>query len=579
MVAILLSWIIISFLSFTFGDMLISIYNKVCKRDEQYNFIDISILGICAITALASISSIWLATNHFILFTYLIAGTFYWICRKRRLNFYLDSLKTSLRNFKIKDWIFIGLTVISILTYILWASFAYDPTYYHYQNIHWNEEYPAVYGLGNLEDRFGFNSSYLLLSAVFTFRFIFGEPIYGVLSVSFVWFVCWIIYELVKSNYELKRIILLVLFLIFYITNSSPINDSVADTSTDTIPSIFIFYLFARLILYPENLKKSYLLYIAVPVSLITFKLSSGVISLISLYILIMLIKEKEYKTVAFICVLSLFLLVPWLARNVIITGYLIYPLHEINLFSFDWKIPEDVAMQQRDHMKHYATLIFSKMISGKAFGETALLSLVVSLILFIYSIVVISPLVMIYKRIKKVSISKSLYLAFGTLLISTLAWIASAPDYRFACGILVSIAFLTLVLLFGTKERKLPKAGNLALLFFTVAMLGLSAKRTHNYYALLSTFEDREGVKPLSSILYTPYSSGDQAKRRKFFPAYIPHQMGEVTIFISTDPDGRCYDKLPAVPDDNILPTKFQPISKIEARGNSLRDGFRPKR
>lgn len=582
MLAIFLSWIIISFISFSLGDILLFAFNKICKKDEEYNFIDVCILGICFITALVSVSSIWLASNHWILFFFLTVSVLHWVLQRKRLGTYLELFRKSLAIFKSKDWIFLSLSITSILTYVLWASFAYDPTYYHYQNIHWNEEYPAVYGLGNLEDRFGFNSNYFLLSAVFTLRFIFGEPIYGVISVIFIWLVCWILFELIKSKYELKRIILLVLFLIFYITNSSSINDSVADTSTDTIPSIFIFYLFARLILYPDSLKKSYLLYIAVPVSLITFKLSSGVVSLISLYILFTLIKEKDYKTVFFTCVLSLLILIPWLVRNVIISGYLIYPIHEINIFSFDWQVPESVAVEQRGHMKYYALLIFNKMIKGRFFTEdpTFIFSAVIALILLIYSLVVLSPLAVVYRLMKKREINKNIYIAYGVLMASIVAWFVSAPDYRFACGSLISIAFFSLVLLFDNgKEKLLPKAGNIVLLFFTLIIMGLSVKRTHNHYALLSTFEDREGVKPLISVIYTPYSSDDQAKRRKFYPDYLPYKMNTISILISTDPSGRCYDKFPAVASDESEATKLQSIHSIEARGNSLRDGFRPKK
>lgn len=164
--------------------------------------------------------------------------------------------------------------------------------------------------------------------------------------------------------------------------------------------------------------------------------------------------------------------------------------------------------------------------------------------------------------------------------MVSILTWAFSAPDYRFACGSLVSIALLTLVLFIdNNKERCLAKAGNITLLLFTIAMIVLSAKRTHNFHAYLITFSDKEDTKALSSIINTPYSTVDQAKRCGFYPNYLPYKMDSVTVFVSSDLNGRCYDKFPAVASDEALTKKFQPISSIEVRGSSLQDGFRSKK
>jgi L-asparaginase II len=37
---------------------------------------------------------------------------------------------------------------------------------------------------------------------------------------------------------------------------------------------------------------------------------------------------------------LSAFILLPWLIRNIILSGYLIFPFEKIDIFAFDWKIP-----------------------------------------------------------------------------------------------------------------------------------------------------------------------------------------------------------------------------------------------
>ncbi len=57
-----------------------------------------------------------------------------------------------------------------------------------------------------------------------------------------------------------------------------------------------------------------------------------------------MLIKEKDWKGIAGFFGLGLTILLPYLIRNVLISGWLVYPFTFIDFFAVDWKIPREIA-------------------------------------------------------------------------------------------------------------------------------------------------------------------------------------------------------------------------------------------
>ena len=65
-----------------------------------------------------------------------------------------------------------------------------DTELYHGQAVRWMEEYSAVKGLGNIFRRSAYNSSFLCLQALFSFKFVFGQSIRNewFLLITYVWY-------------------------------------------------------------------------------------------------------------------------------------------------------------------------------------------------------------------------------------------------------------------------------------------------------------------------------------------------------------------------------------------------------
>ena len=59
---------------------------------------------------------------------------------------------------------------------------------------------------------------------------------------------------------------------------------------------------------------------------------------------LLQMIKEKRGREIVKFLLLGLFTIAPFLIRNVILSGWLVYPFTAIDLFDVDFKIPKGMA-------------------------------------------------------------------------------------------------------------------------------------------------------------------------------------------------------------------------------------------
>ncbi|MDU1892722.1 MAG: hypothetical protein E6767_18740 [Dysgonomonas sp.] len=539
-------------------------------RNEEYGYTDTFILGMCITTLLLSISSLFVASGTIALFLSLITCVIYWIIQRRHLLDIINRTKVSLSQLSAAQLIGFVIVFFSLGGVFLWTFGGADPSYYHYQAIRWYEEYPVIPGLANLEDRLGFNSNYMLISSIFTFRFLFDQPVYTLQALLATYMTGWVLYECIRSNYEVKRILLVLVWAAFIFNSLS----ALTDTSTDVIPNLIIFYLAAKIILYPHILSNKYLLFIWVPVAMVTFKLSVAFFALISLYSLYLGFKNKEVKAMVYIMVVTGLFILTWLIRNVILSGYLIYPLHEIDIFSFDWKIPVDVAIEQRRYIKEIGEVGIETVRENFKFGTYIFghyFMYGVSLLL-----VALSPLVVLFSFLKKKVESSVLYLLYFVLALGFLYWYFSAPDIRFAFGTVFAIIFLSGCMLISSARQKIyPKIGLFVFYFSVIFYLSLPIKRTYNYYyhkLRLCEKEIRDKSKPISSLWIEPYSYKDQFPAYNMGGSYSSFKLGEITIYKT---GFLPLDKIPCVSETDA---KIQPIDNLEVRGNRIEDGFKPK-
>lgn len=249
MLAIALSWLISIITIFPLG--IFSLHLLKDKKDyikTDFTIIDVFLCGIGILSAIVCILSLWMPINEIALVIIFLLAIFCIIKCLKEYRLLLNNIK----KYPFSYFICVCIILVSFLMIPVWFDFVnYDPLFYHYSNIRWNETYPVIAGLGNLEERFGFNSNYLLLCALFSLRIIFGDLIIGIQSLFAALIACWIVYEVIKTNFEVKRIFLLILYFIFIYINKVDL----ATSSTDIIPNLATFYLFFNIILYPSRIK------------------------------------------------------------------------------------------------------------------------------------------------------------------------------------------------------------------------------------------------------------------------------------------------------------------------------------
>lgn len=570
MLANFITWTIIFFILFSFGDMLLALYNRICKRDEEYNPVDKLLLGLCFLIMPLSVWSLWLPSNQVFLFIVFLVSLNYWAICPRRLFYTYDYIVKSTKGvFSPFQSVLIILFLLFSLYFFTWQQDVYDSAFYHFQNIRWNEEYAVVPGVANLDDRFGFNSNYFLLSAIFSFRFLLGEAIYPLQPLVVTVVGCWVLYELFISKYEVKRVIILLSYILLFWVSIY----FLGNTSTDILPNFIVFYIIARIVLYPKLLKTNCLIGIVLPVFLLTCKLSFFPLGLVSIYLLYNLFREKKYKVISFVVIAGLFILIPWLIRNVVISGYLIYPFYQIDLFSFDWKVPREVAIREKDYIFDIGYYFFR--IALRYPGESTRDPLFVNILTdIIYLLTLCSFIFASHLMLKKgKEIKKQIYLLYIVFFASVAVWVFGGPDIRFVPGILCAVMFTGGILLYRDGKLYLPRISKVLLCAF---ILSIALWTTNCYYSFYPQIREYD-IHPFSHAMFKPYSITDQQKARgvDIIDEFSPYAINnEQTIWVSE-----------GLPHDMILPAsiashyaKFIPLQCIEARGYKIQDGYRVK-
>jgi len=480
---------------------------------------------------------------------------------------------------------------VGFVLFPVWSfSVKLDPFIYHYSNILWNETYPVVPGLANLDEKYGFNSNYFLLSSLFSFRFLFEELIVGIQSILAFLIAGSFIYEIIKNKFDIKPVIAFILYFILIYFNQNDLSEP----STDIIPTLITFYIFTRIILNPAILKNDFLFFIIVPVTIITFKLSAAPILLIILIPIVMLIKCKRYKASIAIFSLSTAIIVFWLIRNTIISGYLVFPLYEIDIFSFDWKTPMEVVKTQKDFIHSYSINKTFNTLQNIDTGNYFFYS--TTLVLFVGMLSIAVGLSNFLLRLKTWKNNKIYWFIYAVLLINLLFWAISAPDVRFGYGYIFATIFFAVHSsindkAFVPKADKYAKNYKFVIMFFLLsistvwAIYGYKwASKYKNFltvdYGYTSSMAWKEALTCPIKLQYMKEREW-QRENERFNDSgeftFTKHPLNNsIDLYISPSRSGFVFDKIPAGADCNLDKSTFHDYRRVEARGDKINEGFR---
>lgn len=556
MIMTVLNWCYITLIAFILGVGV----TQLIKSSTGYDCNETDVIlftGIAAVTAYAQIFSLFYkvgALANIVLFA--VCPIIVILCRSKFHDIFTAVKKNSVRRVKDrKFYICAGMLLLLIVFFVVIAvqrAYHVDTDGYHAQSIRWIEEFGAVKGIGNLYHRLAYNSAFMCFQALFSWVFLIGQSMHVGNAYLCLAVACYALATI--SFYKDTRMrgsdFFKILILLYLGTDS--VVGILASPNTDTFVLMFILYILAKWCEYNEsgeNRAEAYGNLCLLGVFALTLKLSVAMVLLLTIRPAAEMLSKKKWKTIFTYVGAGLFILIPYCARNVIISGYLIYPYPAIDLFDVDWKmLPYEVDFDRKEIMAYgrgiYEVGQYDLKITGwfPAWWEAQAVWVKAMLAVNIILLPVCLLKYIRYRRGKDVGVYDKF---IGPIvLIQFLYWMFTAPLARYGMVFLFIVPCMLLAF-FAEEIRPNPKAAvflsGIMLCLFAVNVVRCTERipmKRSSYYVLRECNEVQwEGIS-----VYLPVEDGN---------------MG--------------YYYLPATQHESML-------QYIELRGNDIREGFQVK-
>ncbi len=236
----------------------------------------------------------------------------------------------------------------------------YDTGLYHAQAIRWIEEYPVVPGLGNLHDPLGYNSAWFPTSALFSFSFLGSQSFRPAGGFLF----------LLAAAYGLSRLDALLRGEIALVTAGAVLSVfllrrflswELSSPGTDLPATILIWSVFlvsSGKIDRREShfsLRTSAILILSVFAFMV--KINTAPVLILPAFFVLREWRQLPRSAAAWHAALLALMLLPWIGRNIVLSGYLVYPVAGLDVLNMDWKIPGEFALRRVDLLLSWARL------------------------------------------------------------------------------------------------------------------------------------------------------------------------------------------------------------------------------
>jgi len=346
----------------------------------------------------------------------------------------------------------IGILVLTVVVcyFTSRGHFVYDTNLYHAQAIRWLEEYGIVKGLANIQSRAAYNSSVFCLSALYSMKYVFGQSMHtlqGFMALIMA-SICLSLGKVFKG----KKVALSDFAKIGAVYYLSLLYDEITSPSSDYAVMIILFYIVIKWLELLEKKEASsvpYSLLCVVGVYTVTLKLTAGLILILLIKPIIMLLKEKKWQEIGVYLLMGTLVIAPYLTRNVIISGWLLYPFEHLDLFNVDWKVPEVVVSADAYQIKIWGKGIHDYSLYGNVgvwfpnWFRTVLTSTEKLLILADLLALAILGVSLIVQVIKPKKEEWDNFLVFITVAASYLFWQFSAPLTRYGYAYILLLSML----------------------------------------------------------------------------------------------------------------------------------------
>ncbi len=274
-------------------------------------------------------------------------------------------------------------------------------------------------------------------------------------------------------------------------------------TATSASPD-FIATLFVLTIVYiliRERSIDNWLLPSFLSLAATTIKLSVAPILLIVLAACIIFIKARKLKLFFTLVLISAISFFPFIARNIITSGYVVFPSTAIDIVNTDWKYSAELTSNEKNYITAYAKKpgvatkeeidAVNKMSPAEWFpGWWQNRSIADKTIIVLWILSFFIALLFV-KRIINQGVVPILVII--TMLAGIIFWFINAPDPRFGFGSILGFMTIITYLCFKEKEIYIGKSLLMALLLVAIAVV-----MAYTGYRFINFFSTEQLLTPL---------------------------------------------------------------------------------
>lgn len=445
-----------------------------------------------------------------------------------------------------------------------------DTGIYHAQMIHWYEDYGVVKGLGNLQQHFAYNSSSLAYAAVFSMKWLVGQSLHGTNGFLQAFLVVWAVRGL-RGFWRRKNHLAdgcRFAILVYALVVSERIMSPATDFSSMYLV-LWVVCIWADLLTSDKNAESGqihgYALLSVAAVFVATCKLSAGCLVILALYPFVKLLRRRQWKSIFIYIFCGVLVLAPWLIRNVLISGWLLYPFTVLDLFHVDWKIPVEYVQRDSNQIKVWGRCLYDVA----RIDESPLSWLPVwwaekrreEMMLLIGNVIALAGLALggvhtVFVRRGKLPWDKMmLYVA---ILCSIAGWFLTAPFIRYG------LAFLLLLpcMVIGEWIRPIRMGPVRIVSGFGCVGVFLCLGMFWDYFVLFNLVWIKQNVGSRYYMVQQDYD----------LPEVYPYEIeGGLTVYIPKQGENISYYAFPG--------DAYQSMAeRVKMRGENIRDGFMMK-
>jgi hypothetical protein len=363
-----------------------------------------------------------------------------------------------------------------------------DTGLYQFQTVKWMNSYPVPFGLANLHGRLGFNSAWLAAAALLQSPFgpLRSAGLFiptGVIVALFGFFVYQVGVEFfMKKVISAAAIFMLLASLFFWSPYLLPnINTLSTDIPTSFLVLSCAYYGLSEL---EGRCGKAYGIFVCFYIAFFSVTVKFSALPLLTLPAFLLLAafiyslqKSKkqpgllpeenrpfpEWRSLVQLTAISgAVLVIPWLVRNILLSGCLVYPVTFTCIPTLPWAVPQANVASEAAWIQSWARLPGATpdvVLANSQWLKTWIEWKFIYLLPAILSITLGSFLLLILKKPNREDASPGFLWILGSLFICLTFWFCTAPDLRFGEGYLwsISLIYISLVIQRILMQSNLP--------------------------------------------------------------------------------------------------------------------------